>query len=171
MTGDDPRTRRRHRLTRRAFVGSSVAATLAIAGCSGGSDGNGTADDAGEEGSDGNAGDDSASAPEPIDADSVPNFPRVEDPPEAVYVPSHRNAMEHQSSIEVGDYSVTPMFTYPHKFWLVTGTDREVVDPGASGVHVMLTVRDAETGTVLPVDKGATMRVLRDGAVVDQRAP
>jgi hypothetical protein len=171
MTGDDQRERRRHRLTRRAFVGSSVAATLAIAGCSGGSDGDGTADDAGEEPSDGDAGGDGASAPEPIDADSVPNFPRVEDPPEAVYVPSHRNAMEHQSSTEVGDYSVTPMFTYPHKFWLVTGTDREVVDPGASGVHVMLTVRDAETGTVLPVDKGATMRVLRDDSIVDQRAP
>jgi hypothetical protein len=163
MREDDPRTRRRHRLTRRAFVGSSVAATLGIAGCSGGSDG--TTDDGDAESDDG------ASAPEPIDADSVPNFPRVEDPPDAVYVPSHRNAMDHQSSIEVGDYSVTPMFTYPHKFWLVTGTDREVVDPGASGVHVMLTVRDAETGTVLPVDKGATMRVLRDGSVVDQRAP
>ena len=106
------------------------------------------------------------------DVDAVPEIPRVQNPPDAVYVPTHREAMRHLPIVEAGEYALSPMLTYPHSFWLVTGTEREEVIPdGGRDVHLMVTVWDAETGQVLPVDAGATMRVLKDDEIVDQRAP
>ncbi len=80
--------------------------------------------------------------------------------------------MVHLSTLEGGEYALSPMVTYPHSFWLVTGTEREEVVPSdGRGVHLMVTLWDAETGQVLPVDTGTQMRVLKDGEIVDQRAP
>ncbi len=102
----------------------------------------------------------------------VPDLPQVENPPDAVYIPTHREAMRHLPAVEAGEYMLSPMITYPHSFWLVTGTEREEVTPvDGRGVHLMVTLWDAETGRVLPVDAGATMRVLKGGDLVDQRAP
>ena len=116
------------------------------------------------------SGEDTPSNDEAVNA--VPDLPRVENPPDAVYVPTHREAMAHLPTVEAGEYALSPMLTYPHSFWLVTGTERqEVVPDSGRGVHLMVTLWDAETGQVLPVDTGATMQVLKDGGVIDQRTP
>ncbi len=139
------------RYTRRRLLGAgTVTAIGSLAGCTVGWGGDGPSDD----------------------TDAVPDIPRVENPPDAVYVPTHRESMRHLPTVEAGEYALSPMLTYPHSFWLVTGTEREAVVPeGGRGVHLMVTPWDAETGQVLPVDAGATMRVFSDGDLVDQRAP
>jgi len=81
--------------------------------------------------------------------------------------------MRHLPPVDAGEYTLSPMVTYPHSFWLVTGTEREEVAPtDGRGVHLMATLWDRESGQVLPVDSGTQMRVLRDGDQVGPpRAP
>lgn len=142
--------------SRRTFVGAGAGLLSALAGCM-----DLVSDDDEEE-----------PEPDPDDAPAVPELPRVEDPPDAVYVPTHREAMIHLPVVEAGEYALSPMLTYPHRFWIVTGErTEEVVPEDRRGVHLMATLWDRETGQVLPVDAGAEMRVLLDGDVVDQRAP
>ena len=108
----------------------------------------------------------------PEEASEVPEIPMVENPPDAVYVPTHRESMRHLQPVEDGEYTLSPMVTYPHRFWLVTGAEREEVIPeDGRGVHLMITPWDSETGQVLPIDSGAGLRVLKDGELIDQRAP
>ena len=143
--------------TRRGLLslGGGALATVGVAGCLG-------SDDTGDESDSGEA----------DERDALPDLPRVENPPEGVYVPTHREAMEQLPTLRVSEFAVTPMITYPHRFWLVTGQRVEEVLPESSrGVHLMFTPWDPETGTVLPVDAGAQVRVSRDGEIVDQRAP
>ena len=143
------------RFSRRRFLTAKAAAAMALAGCAGGP----------------STGNEESSTPEAADAENVPQRPRVEDPPNAVYVPTHRAGMVHLSAVEAGSYTVSPMISSPHRFWLVTGAETEEVVPTAPGVHLMFTVWDAESQRVLPVDAGAQIRVSRDGELVDQRAP
>lgn len=146
---------------RRVLAGSTAGFAAALAGCLG--------DDGDGDGSDADGG--SPSPPETTDSDSVPQQPQVTDPPEAVYLPTHRESMVHLDPIEAGPYTVGPMLTYPHTFWLVTGSSVEEVRPEGQGVHLMFSVWDTETEAVLPVDVGAQMRLLREGEVVDTRSP
>lgn len=161
MTPNDSRFDDSTHLSRRRLIaGSSLSAVAALAGClnTGGSDGS---DD-----------DESTPAPpETTESEDVPQTPTVENPPEAVYKPTHREAMVHLDPVEAGPYTLGPMLTYPHTFWLVTGRQGEEVRPDSEGIHLMFSVWDTETGTVLPVDVGAEIRLLRDGDVVDTRSP
>jgi hypothetical protein len=157
------------RLSRRAFLAAGAAATGALAGCIGGDDEDGNGNGGNE--TNGDEGDGEPSSPDVVDSSNAPTTPSVENPPDAVYLPTHQESMEHLETVEAGEYAVMPMLTYPHKFWLVSGTEREAVAPDSTGVHLMATVWDAETGEVLPVDTGAQLRLTRDGDLVDQRAP
>lgn len=76
-------------------------------------------------------------------------------------------------TVAAGDYRLTPMLSAPHSFWTVTGTQTERVNPdGGPGVHLMLTVWDGDTGTVLPIDAGTSIRLFRDGeAIGSPRTP
>ncbi|WP_254767009.1 iron transporter [Salinilacihabitans rarus] len=139
--------------TRRRVLASGLAGTLLLAGC------------LGEDGDD-------------ADEDAPPSFPAVEDPPEAVYRPTHREAVRALDPVRAGPYAVEPMVTYPHRFWTVTGRDAERVDPAAGDdVHLMATVRDAETGTVVPLGAGVEFSVSRasegddEGETVAERRP
>jgi len=114
---------------------------------------------------------DGSSDLEATDNENMPQRPQVEDPPNAAYIPTHRAGMVHISGVEAGDYAVSPMISYPHRFWLVTGTEVEEVVPEAPGVHLMFTIWDSDSQKVLPVDAGAQIRVSKDGELVDQRAP
>ena len=151
---DEMRLSRRRVLSRAgAVVGTSV-----LAGCF--SDGNGEGDP--------------TPTPEPTDdeSDPFPPFLQVEDPPDAVYLPTHREAMVMGETVLAGEYAVSPMFSYPHPFWIVTGERVELVEPRAEDdLHLMVTVWDPETGHVLPIDTGLSATVERDEQVVDQRAP
>jgi hypothetical protein len=89
-----------------------------------------------------------------------------------VYVPSHRDGMAMQGTRDAGDYRVGLMYTYPHRFWIVTGTDTERVDVREEDtVHLMAVVFDAETNTVLPVGAGVSITIERDGEFVAEKAP
>lgn len=145
-------------MRRRPFVRATGvgAALIALAGCIGGDGGN-DEDDTSE----------NPSADDDIDA--VPEFFRVEDPPDAVYVPTHRESMRILDPVAAGEYTLTPMLSYPHQFWLVNGSETRSVEPeNERGVHLMFTVWDEETGIVLPVDSGAQLKVFRDGGQVGE---
>jgi len=98
--------------------------------------------------------------------------PLVEDRPDAVYVPTHVEGMGMVGTTGTGRRRVGLMYSYPHRFWTITGTRTKRVDVAEDdGVHLMATVWDEETGTVLPVGSGVSITVERDGETVDDRAP
>jgi len=135
-------------MNRRRFLRQTapLSAAIAVAGCAAPDSGT---DDRAESGSDrGNGTEGSGDA-----VTGTAPIPMLEDPPDAVYLPGHRKSMRMLEPVEAGKYRLAPMLTYPHPFWLVTGTDRELVEPEAGrGVHLMVVVSDATTGRVLPVD-------------------
>lgn len=156
-------------LSRRQFVGASTATTLALAGCVGGDDDADDGNDAADTDDPTVADGDQNGAPEADGA--TPDLPRVEDPPDAVYLPTHRESVVMLDTKAAGDYRLLPHFTYPHLFWLVTDDQTQEVQPVDLGVHMMFAVWDAETEQILPVDTGAEMETRLDGEVVDQRVP
>jgi len=72
-----------------------------------------------------------------------------------------RGRGEHGSVVTVraGEFGLLPMVTYPHRFWTVTGDELEAAAPSGDDVHLMVSVRDPETGTVLPAETGLELRV------------
>ncbi|AFZ71468.1 DUF7350 domain-containing protein [Natronobacterium gregoryi] len=146
------------RIDRRTLLTATAAGTLALAGC------------AGDDGGDDDEGETNDEA-EFEDLAVGPEFLEIEDPPDAVYLPTHRESMRTYDPIDAGDYTLAPMVSYPHPFWIVAGgagednVAREEPDDGR-GVHVMVTLWDEATGVVLPVDDGATLRLYKDGEQV-----
>ncbi|TYT61353.1 DUF7350 domain-containing protein [Natrialba swarupiae] len=148
----------RDTIDRRTFTRRTAAVTgaIALAGCVGGEE-PGDGDETGD--GDGNGDDDVA---------AVPELPEIEDPPDAVYVPTHREAMRMLEPIDAGEFRLAPMLSYPHPFWVIAGggsAEEEVerIDPDdGRGVHMMFTLWDAETGIVLPVDEGTQITIYRD---------
>jgi hypothetical protein len=143
------------RVSRRQFLIANTAAATALAGCASGQTGE----------------NDEATTPEVASTEKNPQIPQVENPPDAVYIPTHRAGMMHLPMVETGGYTLSPMISYAHRFWLMTGADTEEVTPNDPGIHLMFTVWDTETRRVLPVDAGAQIRISSDGELVDQRAP
>ncbi|RZH68075.1 DUF7350 domain-containing protein [Natrinema altunense] len=149
---------RRRTFLRRATV---LPATLAVAGCA--------APGTGTDGSDGST-DGDGNGDEFRDGAGTAPIPRIEDPPEAVYLPGHRKSMRVLEPVAAGEYALTPMLTYPHPFWTVTGTDRHRVEPTAGrGVHLMLVCWDRETGLVLSGDAEPRVTITRRGERVASR--
>lgn len=138
-------------MNRRRFLSAgAMAATVAgLAGC--------TSDD-GED--------------DPATSDDMP---RVENPPDAVYLPSHTDGMAMLDTEIMGEFAVSPMLSIPHFFWIVEtgiGNGVERVDPPeGDSVHFMATVWDPETEVVLPVDAGLSIDIEQNGRLVDSRAP
>lgn len=98
--------------------------------------------------------------------------PLVEDRPQAVYYPTHADEMAMVGMGTLQRRAVAVMYTYPHRFWTVTGTRTEQVAVAEDDtVHLMVTVWDTETGTVLPVESGVRIAISQDGESVDERAP
>ena len=89
------------------------------------------------------------------------NPPLVDDRPDAVYLPAGMEEMGTYGRATDGEYAVELSYTFPHRFWIIAGETEQVdVDPDDS-LHLMLTVWDVETDTVLPVNVG--LELLRDG--------
>lgn len=98
--------------------------------------------------------------------------PLVEDRPDAVYIPTHREGMEMIGMGEAGDYTVGLTYSFPHRFWTVTGTDTESVNIRSDDdVHLMASVWDDETDTVLPVGAGLSMEIERSGEFITEKSP
>jgi len=98
------------------------------------------------------------------------NAPLVEDRPDAVYLPAGREEMATYGTVRAGRYAVALQYTFPHRFWTVSGTSTERVAVGESdAVHLMISVWDAETGVVLPVEPGLELR--RGGSIAASLTP
>jgi hypothetical protein len=98
--------------------------------------------------------------------------PMVENPPAAVYIPSHVEGMEMVGMADAGDAKVAVSYSYPHRFWTVEqdGTDFETrrVDVGSDdAVHLMATVWEPETGVVVP-NTGLSIEISTDEGLVSQ---
>ncbi|WP_348610762.1 iron transporter [Halobaculum rarum] len=94
--------------------------------------------------------------------------PLVEDRPDGVYLPSHVEGMTMAGMGEAGDYRVGVFYSYAHRFWNVNGESVERTDVGSDDdVHLMASVWDPETGTVLP-ETGVSIEISRDGSLVSQ---
>ncbi|MFB6093435.1 MAG: hypothetical protein ABEJ77_00650 [Halanaeroarchaeum sp.] len=85
--------------------------------------------------------------------------PVVEDRPRAVYYPSHVEGMDVIGTKTAGGYGCALFTTYPHRFWLVTGSHTQRVSiESEDSMHLMVAVWDTETGIVVP-DASPAVRV------------
>ncbi|WP_306058930.1 DUF7350 domain-containing protein [Natronococcus wangiae] len=86
------------------------------------------------------------------------NPPLVEDRPDAVYLPAGAEEMGAYGTASEGDYALELSYTFPHRFWIPgQGGSRVDVDADDS-MHLMVTVWDVDTETVLPVDVSLELR-------------
>ncbi|ELZ00940.1 DUF7350 domain-containing protein [Natrialba asiatica] len=162
-TGAAPATDATTTATRRTLLRrtGAISGALALAGClgfGGGGDDNGEEDGKESDGETTDAGGDYGGRQPTV---------TVEDPPNAVFLPTHREAMRVEEPVTAGEFRFVPMLSYPHPFWTIAGSDdaaveRETPEVGR-GVHMMITVQDRETGLVVPVDDGIQFRVRSDG--------
>jgi hypothetical protein len=94
----------------------------------------------------------------------------VEDPPDSVYFPSHVDGMEMAGMSMAGPYKVALAYTFPHRFWTLTGTRTKRVEVGdGDDVHLMATVWDADSWMVVPTANN-TAEVRKGGDSVDERS-
>ena len=116
--------------------------------------------------------------------------PLVENRPDAVYIPSHEEGMEmagtsgmsgmnNSSSTagmsgtgsQPGTLRCALTYSYPHRFWTVTGGDTEKVSIASDDtLHLMVSVWDAATG-VYVMDTSPTITVSQDGEEVMTNTP
>jgi hypothetical protein len=101
-----------------------------------------------------------------LETGSTRSPPLVDDRPEAVYVPTHVEGMEMVGMATSERYRFGLSYSFPHRFWLVTGDRVRQVEIGdGDTIHLMLTAWDAETGTVIPTSN-AVVTASRGGEVV-----
>ena len=91
--------------------------------------------------------------------------PLVKDRPDAVYYPAIVEGMGMYGTTVTGDIGFALMHSFPHRFWNLTGSRKTkvVVQPDDS-LHLMASVWDVETKTILPVDVSVEIHN-SDGAV------
>jgi hypothetical protein len=98
----------------------------------------------------------------------VPPVP--ENRPDGIYYPSHVEGMKMAGTATSGDYAVGLFYSYPHRFWNVNGDSVSLTEiDGDDAVHLMASVWDPDTETVLP-DTGLSLEIYRDDALVSQEA-
>nr|WP_156105609.1 iron transporter [Halobellus rufus] len=93
----------------------------------------------------------------------------VDDRPHAVYVPAVTEGMGLYGRTTAGRYGVALTYSYPHRFWTLTGseTSKTVVEAD-DDVHLMASLWDTETGMALPIDSGLTIEIRDDEGTVTQ---
>jgi hypothetical protein len=73
---------------------------------------------------------------------------------------------------QAGEYMVGATYSFPHRFWTVTGTNTEKVEiRDEDSLHLMATVWDPDTGLVLPISAGVSITVEADGTTIDEKQP
>jgi hypothetical protein len=96
----------------------------------------------------------------------------VENRPDAVYIPSHVEGMKMIGMKSAGDRMVGLFYSYAHRFWTVTGTRTSKVEiQDDDTIHLMASVWEPETKTVIPVGSGLTVSITRDGESIESRTP
>ena len=92
----------------------------------------------------------------------------VEDRPDGVYRPGHVEGMQMVGTSQSGDYAFGLMYSYAHRFWNVNGNSTSLTEiADEDDVHLMASVWDPETMTVLP-ETGLSIEITQDGEVVTQ---
>ncbi|USZ69813.1 iron transporter (plasmid) [Halorussus salilacus] len=151
---------RRHFLRAGTAVGASGMASLA--GCAGLFESESTATDS-------ETATESVDSSESTDSDRREEVTTVEDRDEQVYHPTHREGAAMVGTGGEGRYRVALLYSVAHAFWTITGTDTNLVEVGDDAtVHLMATVWDGETETVLPT-ANVSAEISRDGERVDSR--
>ena len=85
-----------------------------------------------------------------------------------VYVQPFVEDMATPGHTTAGEYAIALHATVPHRFWTVTGRQREVVPrTDADTLHLMAVVWDPETGVVLP-ETGLSVEISRGDALVSE---
>lgn len=88
--------------------------------------------------------------------------PMVENRPTGAYVPTHYEEMRSVGVDTSGPFTAALSYSYPHRFWLVSDTDRTKVPiRPADTLHLMLTVWETDSGQVLP-GLGPTVTLRRE---------
>ena len=96
--------------------------------------------------------------------------PLAENRPDAVYVPAVVEGMGTYGTAKTADYAVALTYSYPHRFWLTTGSDlKKVVVKSDDSLHLMASVWERETGTVVPAEVRLTLS--RNGETVTTLSP
>jgi hypothetical protein len=103
-----------------------------------------------------------------LETRSTGNAPVPENRPDGVYVPGHVEGVEMVDTGERSDFAAGLMYSYAHRFWTVTGdtVERTSIEEG-DDVHLMASVWDPETQTVLP-ETGLSLEIRRDGSLVSE---
>jgi len=79
--------------------------------------------------------------------------PLVKNRPDAVYYPAIIEGMGVYGTTAASNVKFALMHSYPHRFWNLTGSRKtKVVVQSDDSVHLMASVWDTETGTILPAD-------------------
>jgi hypothetical protein len=137
-------------MQRRDFIatGAGIVSVASLSGCTSGPDGNGDTD---------------TNESDPDDQ-KTPSEGR----PDGVYVQSFMEEMSMQGMSGAGEYRVGLMYTAPHQFWRMAGTERaeEPIEDDDS-LHLMAVVWDPDTGTVVP-ETGLSVEIRRDGSFEEQ---
>ena len=94
--------------------------------------------------------------------------PLVRNRPDAVYYPAIVEGMGMYGMTKADGVGFALMHSYPHRFWNVTGKTRnKVVVKSDDSLHLMASVWDMETKTVLPLDVSVDISN-DDGQVVNR---
>ncbi len=77
--------------------------------------------------------------------------PIVENRPEAAYIPASTEEMGTYGVMEADGYTVALLYTYPHRFWTITGTETNRVEiTDDDSLHLMARVWETNSKTVVP---------------------
>lgn len=89
-----------------------------------------------------------------------------------VYHPGHRIGMQLIGTAETGGVTVGLSYSYPDRFWTISGSRRNRVgiEQKNDSIHLMASVWDTETETVFPMASGLRVQVDHAGEQVTQRA-
>lgn len=130
-------------MRRRAFLGLGAAGLTSVAGCL---------------------------AVGSSSPDTEPSIPWRRDG--EVYHPGHRVGMQMIGMAQAGDLTVALSYSYPDRFWTISGGRRNRVglEDKSGSIHLMASVWHTDTETVFPVASGLRVRVEHPNEEVTQRA-
>ncbi|PSP72108.1 hypothetical protein BRC86_13510 [Halobacteriales archaeon QS_3_64_16] len=91
-----------------------------------------------------------------------------EGPNESGGMEGSNGSSETASTAGTDEYAFALMYSYPHRFWTVTGSERsKTALQDADSLHLMASVWHPASGTVLP-DTGLSVEITQDGDLVSQ---
>ena len=95
--------------------------------------------------------------------------PLASDRPDGVYIPAITEGMKMYGQTTTGRYGVALMYSYPHRFWTLAGSNTQKTPVESNDdIHLMAVLWDTQTNQPLPLDSGVTITIQRDGELITQ---